>query len=254
MVTLLISPFLIPAAFLVLMAGLVGTILWFKRKAAIARTIAMEKLARVLELSFSAADSFGLAKQLNGFTLFKRERSRWFNKGKITNVMRGLVGETEVYLFDYAYIVQAGNSQKTVMQTVFFANDKNWFLPNFHLKPEKWWHKLQTKLGMGSDINFEENPDFSEKFWLKGQFEDLVRQQFTPSLQGFLSEKPPAHLEGNNYYLIGYKPGKKLDTAAAQVFFQHCCEVVQLLGEKEGLEVLDLAELKKETVSVLNSK
>jgi hypothetical protein len=219
-----------------------GTLLWHKHKAALARTASMEALAEQLGMSFSAKDSFGILHQLQGFDLFKRERSRWFNNGKITNVMRGLAGETDVYLFDYSYTVQAGNARKRITQTVFFANDKNWFLSNFHLKPENWWHKLQAKLGISTDINFEENLEFSEKFWLNGEFEELVRQQFTPALQGFLTEKPPAHLEGNNYYLIGYKPRQKIGPEEAKVFFQHCCEIVQLLQEKGNLELLDLSE------------
>lgn len=234
--------------------GIAGALLYHKQKAGLARTASLEKLAQVLGLNFSANNSFGLAQQLQNFELFKRERSRWFNKGKISNVMRGSVGETEVYLFDYAYTVQAGKSRKTITQTVFFANDKRWFLPNFHLKPENWWHKLQSSLGLKKDINFEENPDFSEKFWLQGSFEDLVRQQFTPALQGFLCEKPPAHLEGSNYYLVAYKPRKKMDSPEAHLFFQHCCEIVQMLQEKGNLELLDLAEFRKEKVEVTSSK
>ena len=67
-----------------------GTLLWHKHKAAIARTASMGKLAEQLGMAFSAKDSFGIARQLQGFDLFKRERSRWLGKGEITNVMRGL--------------------------------------------------------------------------------------------------------------------------------------------------------------------
>ena len=254
MITGVIMPFLIPIVFSILGLGLVGTMYWHKHKSALARAFSMEALARSLGLSFSAIDSFGLARQLNGFELFKRERSSWLSSGKITNVMRGLVGDTEVYLFDYSYKVQTGNARKTISQTVFFANEKNWFLPNFHLKPENWWHKLQKDFGLSTDINFDENNEFSEQFWLKGEFEDLVRQQFTPSLQGFLTEKPPAHLEGNNYYLIGYKPRKCLDAPDAQLFYKHCCEMVELLREKGNLELLDLAEIKKEEVTSIKDQ
>lgn len=251
---LLFSTILIPVVFTLLGLGIASFGIWKKNKANLARTSAMQSLAQMLGLSFSANDSLGLARQLHGFDLFQHERSRWLSKGKATNVMRGMVGETEVYLFDYTYTVQAGNTRKQLAQTVFFANDKNWFLPNFHLKPEKWWHTLQKDLGLNSDINFEENIEFSEKFWLKGEFEELVRQQFTPALQGFLTEKPPAHLEGSNYYLIGYKPRKKMDTPEAQMFFQHCCEIVQMLQQKGNVELLDLAELKKEAIKVESNK
>jgi hypothetical protein len=247
-----IFTFLVPIVFSAMGLGVALTLLWHKRKEAAARTIALEHLAQALQLTFSAKDTFGLTQQLHGFDLFKRERSRWLNKGKVTNVMRGWVGETEVYLFDYSYSVQAGKSRKIVTRTVFFANDKQWFLPNFHLKPERWWHKLQAKLGIDKDINFEENPDFSDKFWLKSEFEGLVREQFTPALRGFLSERPPAQLEGSNYYLIGYKHRRKMDAMESRFFFQHCCEIVQLLQENGKLELLDLAELKREAVVLEN--
>lgn len=248
MFVLAILPILVPlfAAFFGL--GVAGTVFWFRRQADLARTQEMEKLAESLELSFSATDSFGLAKQLQEFNLFKRERSRWFRKGKVTNVMRGMAGDTEVYMFDYTYVVQAGNTPKRITQTVFFANDKSWFLPDFQLRPENWWLKLKSMLGMESDIKFEDNPEFSEKFWVKGELEKLVQQQFTPSLQGFLCEKPPAYLEGSNYYLIGYKPRKKLSADAARTFFQNCCEVVRLMQENRGLELLNLASLKNESL------
>jgi len=254
MVLASIFAFLIPFVFSLFALGFVGTMLWHRHRAALARTASMKLLAQSLGLSFTDQDSFGLVRQLQGFNLFERERRRWFRNGKITNVLRGIVGETEVYLFDYTYKVQAGKTPKEISQTVFFANDKNWFLPDFHLKPERWWHKLQAKLGLGADINFEENPDFSEKFWLKGAFEEQVRQEFTPALQGFLSEKPPAHLEGSNYYLLGYKPRKKLDPQEAQLFFKNCCEIVQMLHRGGNLEFLDLAELRKEGVEVSNSE
>lgn len=235
-------PLLVPVLSVLFGVSLAMLLFWRKTRLDTARTAAMEKCAQALGLTFSAADSFGLTQQLQDFDLFERERARWFGKGKITHVMRGLVGETDVYLFDYSYVVQAGKSRKTVTQTVFFANDKNWFLPNFHLKPERWWHKLQASLGFKNDINFSENPQFSEKFWLNGDFEALIRQQFTPELQGFLMEKPPAHLEGTNFYLIGYKPKEKMSAAAAQVFFQHCCELVSLLQQNKALDLLDLAD------------
>ena len=247
--TLTILPWLIPTIFSVFAFGFASSVLWYKHKAAKARTAMMQALAQTLGLTFQEKDTFGLVQQLKGFDLFQRERSRWLGKGKVVNVMRGWVDQTDVYLFDYIYTVQAGNSRKQVAQTVFFANEKTWSLSKFHLRPENWWHKLKAKIGLDSDINFEENPEFSEKYWLEGELEELVRQQFTPALQGFLAERPPAHLEGNNYYLLAYKPRKKMDDREARVFFKHCCEIVRFLKEKGGVELLDLAEMRKEGVA-----
>jgi hypothetical protein len=241
--------FLIPVSTMLFGLLAAAFVLWRTQKRDAQQAASMQNLAEPLGCTYSPADAFGLAQQLKGFDLFKRER-RWIGKGKVSNVLRGRVGDTDVYLFDYTYTVQAGNSRKRVSQTVFFANDKQWFLPDFRLKPENLWHKLQAGLGINKDINFEENPEFSDKFWLKSEFETLIRQKFTPELQDFFLEKPPAHLEGNNYYLIAYKPRKRLSGQDAVLFFQHCCQIVEMLHREGKMELLNLAELKKEATPI----
>lgn len=242
MTFLIILPWLAPLLAATFGFGFAFSVFQLRRRLDRMRTKAMQSLAQTLGCDFFAEDSLGLLKQLQEFDLFKRERKRMFAKGKVSNVLRTMIDDTEVFMFDYMYTVQAGKSRKRVNQTVFFANDKQWYLPNFHLSPENWWHKVQAKLGLSTDINFEGDDRFSEKFWLKGDFEDLVREQFNPDLRGFLSQKPPAHVEGKNYYMIAYKPNKKLDPEQAAVFFRNCCDLVREFKQKGNLEqhLLDL--------------
>lgn len=235
----------IPALFAIAMTAFVGIMLAYKAKRDAARKAAMEALSTSLGATFSEKDAYGLKAQLAGFELFKRER-KWFTRnGKITNVIRSTVGDTEVFMFDYTYVVSTGKSSRRVTQTVFFANDKQWFLPDFHLRPERWWHKIMSGMGM-KDINFEENPEFSDKFWLKSEFEDLIRKQFTPSLQAFMLEKPPVHLEGKNFYLLAYKPDKLLSPEESRKYFENCCALVRLLQTEGKTELLQLAGLELE--------
>lgn len=235
---------MLPALIPVLIAGAVAfTVFYIRNARARARQKELEQLAQQLGMSFSAADTFGLLQQLKSFDLFRRER-RWLGRaGKIKNVMRGLVGDTEVFLFDYTYVIYANNSTRRITQTVFFANNKEWYLPEFRLKPEGWSQKLLSVFDK-SDINFPENPDFSKRFWLSGEFESLIRKKFSPAVQDFLCENPPAHLEGNNFYLLAYKPRKTMNADEAGAFFQHCCRMVKLFQQEGKLELLNLAELK----------
>jgi hypothetical protein len=241
---------IIPAIFLTAMLAFGAGMLWLGAKRAKQRRADLQQLANEFGLSFYEKDSFGLGTQLQAFKLFRPERGiRWKGRSnRITNVMRGQVDGTDVYLFDYTYIVHTGKSSHAVRQTVFFANDKDLHLPDFRLKPENWWHKILAKTGAGRDINFEETPDFSRRFWLTGEIEDLIREKFNPELQRFLAARPPIHLEGSNYYLIGYKPGKALNADEAQVFFERCCQIVRLLKTEQKSGLLDLAEVKKEVV------
>ncbi len=247
MLIIITGAFLGAAFFLTFMLAFAGGAVWLKKKRDAQRSAELQRLARELDLSFTEKDSYSLIAQLRNLDLFRRAgRRRWTRNGKVINVMRGHVGETEVFLFDYSYIISTGKSAHEVRQTVFFANDKNWYLPNFRLRPETWWHKVMAKIGAGKDINFPENPDFSGKFWLTGEFEELIRKQFDNDIQRLLTERPPLHLEGNNYYLIAYKPGKALNADEAQIFFEHCRQLTQLLKKKKPVELLNLAELRKE--------
>jgi hypothetical protein len=205
-------------------------------------------LADRKELQFLEEDRFGLKSQLNHFDLFRHER-RWFffNNTKISNVLYKKVGETDVYLFDYTYVKSYGKTSKRVTQTVFFANNHHWDLPDFKLKPETWWHKVKQTLGVDHDINFPDGPEFSDKFWLKGQFEEMVRNKFSPELRKFILEHPPAHVEGNNFYLISYKPGQKLEADEAEKFFDNQLQLMQLLENEGKLELLNLADLKTQS-------
>lgn len=242
MLFLIIPAALIPIGF-ALMALTFALGMAFRRKQMDRRrNVALAELAGRLGLDYREKDEFGLLQQLKSFDLFRRMR-RWFHNGKIVNVLSGRVGETEVCMFDYIYYVSSNNSRRRITQTVFFANDKKWFLPNFKLKPETWWDKVRVHLGDTGDINFPEQPEFSDQFRLDGDMADLIREKFSPPVRQFLAERPPAHLEGNNYYLIAYKPRKKLNVDEAESFFQNCGKLTELLKKEGKTELLNLAEL-----------
>lgn len=242
--SLSIFPFLIPIVFAVIGFAVAVGIQQRRRQADQQRRAYFSALAQRLDLTYFEKDDFGLLAQLKSFDLFRRER-RWIgSRGRIHNILRGRVGETDVYLFDYTYTIQANNARKRITQTVFFANDKNWFLPDFRLKPETWWHKVRETLGAAGDINFDEHPEFSGQFWLTGELDGLIREKFSPAVRDYLTERPPSHLEGANYYFLAYKPRKRLDPAEMEIFFRHNCELVELLQNEGKMELLNLAELK----------
>ena len=59
---------------------------------------ALETVANTLGNTFTEKDSYGLGAQLKQFDLFRHERKTLvFAMGKITNIMRSTVGDTEVF-------------------------------------------------------------------------------------------------------------------------------------------------------------
>lgn len=202
----------------------------------------MSEIGNDRGLRFSEENELNIGPELKHFDLF--DRMDFFKTARISNVLQASVGFTDVYLFDYSYMVSTGKSSKRVHQTVFFAKNREWALPDFKLKPEGWWQKIQQYFGK-KDINFEEHPDFSKKWWLTGEFEALVRDSFSPEVRQFLEENPPMTVEGNNYYLIAYKPKRALDHAEGTLFYDKCLKLIELLQKKEQkAELLNLAEIK----------
>lgn len=251
---IVIAPFFFVGLWFAFIGAIAYTIFSIKRARQNQRAREMQAAANEMGLSYEMEDTGGLLQQLKNFDLFSRFRRSVFKRGRINNVIHTTMGETDIYLFDYSYVVSTGKSSRRISQTVFFANDRNWYLPNFTLKPETLWHKIIKLFGV-KDIDFQNNPEFSEKFWVDGhdKLDDLIRQKFGPDLQHFLLSRPPLHLEGNNFYLIGYKPRALLNPAALQDFLDSCKSIVQKLKSEGKMELLDLAELKKED-AVLESR
>ena len=188
--------------------------------------------------------------QLRPFKLFERE-NRIFKNGRITDVYHKMVGDTNVYIFEYAFTKKKGKSSKTYRHLAFFADDKNWFLPNFKLEPETWWHKVMAKFGK-TDINFPNNENFSDSYWLTSEFEAQTRKLFRPELKAFLNAKPPIKMEGSNYYLLAHVQ-ESLNSKEGAGFVEDCLELVKLLKNGDNAEIFELAELQptKEMVKEL---
>ena len=117
----------------------------------------MEQLAFGLDAKFQKRDDYGQRNLLKDFSLFRQGHSR-----KIYNLITKTDSEKEMNIFDYHYVIQAGNTPVPVRQTVFFVNSKMLALPQFFMQPETFFHKIGQYLGM-QDIDFEQFPKFSHQ-------------------------------------------------------------------------------------------
>ncbi|HEX5624837.1 MAG TPA: hypothetical protein VFX48_02375, partial [Saprospiraceae bacterium] len=110
-------------------------------------------------------------------------------------------------LFDYSYTISTGKSSIQYHQTVFFINSKQLALPQFHQKPETFFTRLWSALGM-EDIDFNNFSEYSDRFHLKGPYEEVIRYYFSKEVLSLLSNQPPFYMEGMNYYFILYLHNK----------------------------------------------
>lgn len=167
------------------------------------RAAAMRNVAGQYQMEFSAKDEWGLLALLKSFELCRKGGRR-----QVRNLMTQSAGmlEEKIHIGDYQYTVQAGNTPVTIRQTFFFVQSKALGLPEMLLKPESFFHKIGNLLGR-QDIDFEEWPEFSHKFLLRGD-EWRIRRTVTEELTRFFLVEKDWCLETVGYFLLFYRPKK----------------------------------------------
>lgn len=194
------------------------------------RTEALERLAFELKMSFREKDQWNLHTLLVDFKLFRRGG----RKG-ITNIMHRAdpLHNTDVYIFDYRYTISTGNSSKTFRQTVFFIHSKELGLPFFRMRPEHFFDKIGSWLGI-EDIDFEDYSKFSQQYHLKGDNEDYIRYTMSDEVLKFFTVEKKWFLEGINYYMILYQRDKQLSPAQIKVMYKKGMHLFELFKAQEG--------------------
>jgi len=80
-------------------------------------------------------------------------------------------------------------------------------LPQFTLTPEGWLSRLGQVFGM-QDIDFEDAPEFSKAYRLKGPDETAIRTLFTPEIRQFFAVTPGQQVGGGGRFLLWWLDGR----------------------------------------------
>jgi hypothetical protein len=163
------------------------------------RREALEQVARSLGMSFSAELPEGIRSRLlqAGFELFQRSGARFYN-----SMFKRLNDGTEIAIFDYSWKASRRRRERGYYFSVFWAYCEDLRLPHFRLHPEvPLFHDVAKAFGM-QDINFENHPDFSRRYLLRGEDEAKIRLRFHPSFLNFLEQHPPCYAEGFGPQLV----------------------------------------------------
>ncbi len=151
-----------------------------------------------------------------GFNLFSVGSSK-----NIENFLKREASQEDSIIFDYSYTIHhsgKNSSNTTYTQTVILTKQIK-PLPRFELFFEGIFGKIADIVGF-KDIDFESNKEFSDKYRLKGEDENGIRQVFTSPLLNFLvSNRVFERIESNGQYLLFYSPSKliKVEELASRV-------------------------------------
>lgn len=190
----------------------------------------MSQVAFELEMDFRPNDEWGLLSLLEDFHLFSKGRRR-----RVYNLMekRDVFLDERFQIFDYSYRVHRGKARRKYRQTVFFIQSKDLVLPEFFLKPENFFHKIGSLLGM-QDIDFEDFEQFSRRYLLQGEDEELVRDMMQEPVLNFFQVERNWSIQGVGYFLVIYRHNHLLSPVSIRDFYRKGLEIYDLLRSKKG--------------------
>lgn len=123
-------------------------------------------------------------------------------------------------------------SQHDIQITILQVSDTDIAVPDFALEPEGLFSALFEGLS-GKDIDFDNHPAFSKKYYLRGQHEHEVRTLFTEPIIQFLENREEMHIECHRNRLIFYKKRDLLEPSEILYIAKFAEEFVSLLQKKE---------------------
>ena len=189
------------------------------------RTEALKLIAKNLGFSFSKSSRDQTEQKHQNFQLFSKGHG-----GKVKNEMWGNRNGIDISIFGYQYTESHGNNSSTYKQTVVTMNSKKLKFPTFELKPENTFHKIGQVFGY-QDIDFEEFPDFSKEYLLRGDNESDIRKLFTPRIINFFESNKNLCIEAQNNTLIFYKPSKRCKPKDIEMFLAEGQRIQQIFND-----------------------
>ena len=186
----------------------------------------LEKVARILGLSFEKQGNSDTANRHSLFELFSKGHRKI-----VQNEMWGVRGGTDVVVFGYQYTVGHGRNSTTYKQTVVSFRYPDVRFPAFDLCPENIFHKVGQVFGY-QDIDFDSHPGFSSKYLLRGIDEVGIRKLFSIRVLEFFETNNKISVEANGDTLICYIRSKRAKPDEIKMFLEEAEQIHQLFQKE----------------------
>jgi len=168
------------------------------------RTASIETTAKMLGFTFSKDTVHTCSIASLPFKLFTTGHSK-----RIKNVIEQKGNDLSIAHFDYSYSIGTGKNKTSHNQTVTVFQSHKLKLPSFFMGPESFFHRIGDVFGL-KDIDFDDQPEFSKSYLLKGNDETAIRSFFDLPLLRFFKNKPGLTIETNNNSLVVYNKSKRV--------------------------------------------
>jgi len=184
----------------------------------------------------AAADRLGFSYDPAAVPVYgKFSNLRLTNQGHSRKARRLLMngsGDDEIWIFDYRYCTGHGRHRSSHRQTVAAFPNLGTLLPEFQIRPEDIFHKIGSSLGY-QDIDFDEHPEFSSRYLLRGRNEMLVRSLFTSWRIEAIMNLERFCAEGAGAELLVYRT-RRVDPGRLSKFIDEARAIKETLTDEQG--------------------
>jgi hypothetical protein len=126
------------------------------------------------------------------------------------NTLEKYLDEARIIVADVTLAEGARQEQSETKITLALVSETGLKFPDFALEPEGLWTKL-SELGGSKDIDFSDHPEFSKKYFLRGENEVAIREFYSAEILNFLENREEIHIESHRGKLLFYKKRALLD-------------------------------------------
>lgn len=116
--------------------------------------------------------------------------------------------------------------------TVLYLTETGCNIPDFALEPEGLWSSF-SELVSGKDIDFQNYPVFSEKYYLRSENEEAVRTFFSEPIIRFLEKNDGKHIECHNNTLLLYSERDLLPTPEITKLISFAEEFIKVVNDSQ---------------------
>jgi hypothetical protein len=183
------------------------------------RAIEMENAGRLLRFKILGEMPAGEGKALTALPFLRGPR-----RARVTNYLLRVEGGDKLSLFDLAYGRGKGQHQETIAT----LESPRLAVPGFAVRPERTIDRLIPMIGHG-DIDFDGNPVFSHRYFLRGQDEAAVRALFTPKRLAAFEGVEPCVVAGAGTRLLYFEPDHLIWPGALDAFLGRASRIFDVI-------------------------
>jgi hypothetical protein len=211
--------------FLILGLGIMVVSLVYSAWAAKKRKEALQVIVAEKGYSFAEEDTnFNTQLQAgNPFEVLNKGRSR-----KAYNLLRGQRRDAQIVLFDYKYTTGSGRNSQTHRLTLALLILEQTELVPFSVRGRGFFDKVAAKFRQ-NEINFENAPEFTKKYLVKGEAEEAVRRMFSPTLMATFEQLSNLSCQTAENQLLIYHPDKIIKPKDIRSFLNYASQLLELM-------------------------